>query len=159
MNRQILGVLVEDFYESVSEWASERKKKGRKEEELGDLIESLGNLFAKSQKLSSWNDHINNGNLHLKKAASNMVLTGVLMCFAIMVLAFLLDSDASLGILLAFFIGYGGLIFLVRGVGEWREYCRIESRIDKSYSDLTFGKSNIIERNEEEDVKSIDSRR
>lgn len=148
-NDKILGVLVEDFYESVFKWASERKRKGR-DVELKELMESLRSLFAKSKKLSVWNDHINRGSLLLKEASTNMALAGVLFSFAVMFYAFIFESEASLALLLAFLIGYGAFYFMMQGARNWREYCKIESKIEENYTGLTLGKSAITELNEEE---------
>jgi hypothetical protein len=150
MNDKIRGVLVEDFYESVNKWASDRRKKGEKEE-LGKLNESLKGLSAKSERLSSWIGHIERGNVLLRKVAYNMVLTGVLLSSAVIVFALLFDNDVSLGVLLLFIIGYFGLVFLSQGIKDWRAFCKIESKIDKNYTDLTLGKSTITKRNEEDE--------
>ena len=77
-----------------------------------------------------------------------MAMTGVLLSSAVVVFALLFDVDFSLGILLAFVIGYVGLLCLYRGISDWREFCKIESTIDENYSDLTLGKSMVTKRNE-----------
>ena len=149
LNQRVLGVLVEDFYESVSKWAKDNKKRG-KEVELSELMQSLGDLFAKSQKLSKWNDHISQGNSLLRTASSRMALTGVLLSCALVVFAVLAEIEFPLALMLCFFIAYGGLVYLLNGIRDWRALCRIESRIDKYHSDLTLGKS-LITSNVEDD--------
>lgn len=150
-NGQVLGVLVEDFYEGVSKWVSQRKKKG-KNDELDELMGSLADLFAKSKKLSKWNSHINKGKDFLKSGSANMVLAGVLSAATLFSLGALLDSDPSLALILGFVFGYSGILCLARGIGQWRSLCAIESKIDEYHSSLTLGRSMVV--NDEEDEQN-----
>ena len=151
LNNRIQGVLVEDFYESVSNWAKENKKRGR-EVELNELMQSLGDLFAKSRKLSRWNDHITHGKEQLREASSALAIGGVLLAIAVLAYAAFAEVESVFGVIAGFTIGYVSSIYLTSGVRAWREVCRIESEIDKYYSDLSLGKSLIIDNDEDEDA-------
>ncbi len=150
MNKRILGVFMQDLYDDMMKWSQELKKK-IKNEELGEILDSLGDLSKKSERFSSWNDHIERGAQLLEGTFSDLVKVGVFWSGAIGIYALFATQDLSLTLLVVILLGYAGLVFLMRGIKQWQEYCKIKSKIGKKYAALTYGKSRVTSEDEDEE--------